>query len=388
MRNIFLRACFAATCLFSTACEEEAPPIESVEQRALHGSASIIAEHLITIPENEPLLIESSSFQRYFKRLGRIELSDSVVVGSISSIEIDADGRILILDPRQHQVFLFASNGEFLRELSAESCDPGLQWSPFGIAFSNTGEIYVTQNGPRHVVFNSSGLCDHVNNDVRAMSQANVFTAEQDVFMFVRKRDAHSINHYDRNGNLIRKIGDSQRQRNFISRFSAGNLIQDSSGRLFHLFPTSPLVQIYDPEGVDLGIIGSVPDIYRMYTDDLADDLQTPDLMTAMSAIMREYSLSLYMHLLDEDILLVQSTNGFEDVETSDRARMLQIVSTSGDMLTPEPIYLGPSEQYIVGARDGLLYYTRQPETDESGDWGNQGLEVYQFIRPSVRVLQ
>ena len=60
---------------------------------------------------------------------------------------------------------------------------------------------------------------------------------------------------------------------------------------------------------------------------------------------------------------------------------MLQIISTSGVVLTPEPIYMGPVKLYIAGARDGLLYFTTVPETDENGDWGNQGLEVYQFIR-------
>ena len=382
MFNIVLRACFVISCLCFAACvSDEAPPVPSVGRTALHGSAALVAEHLLSITYNEPLLIESPSFQRYFKRLGRIELSDSVLVGSITKIVIDANGRLLVFDRQPGQIFLFAPDGEFLKELSVEPCDPGFEWRPSDVVFSPLGSIFIPQNGPRHVVFDSSGECDYITGNIRTSYSGNVFTADHEIYTFVRTRDGHFINHYDRDGEVIRKIGESDHQRNFLNRISAMNLLQDATGRLFRLLPTSPLIQVYDSAGVDLGTIGSVPDMYRMYGDDIPGGLRGSDMVKAMNAIMREHSVSPYMVLLDEDLLLVYSTNGFEDRETSDRGSMLQIISTSGVVLTPEPIYMGPVKLYIAGARDGLLYFTTVPETDENGDWGNQGLEVYQFIR-------
>lgn len=372
--------CVTVSLTLISCSDEKISPVSSAELAELHGSAVHIAEHLNPIPEDEPPFINSPSFQRYFKRLGRIELSDDVLIGEFSSLQISPSGRLLIHDRTGHDVFLFEPDGRLVRTLSSEGCDPGLPWKPEGAVFSPTGEIFVTNNRNRDVLFNADGFCTRLVDRGLVPSRSTVLTESGDLFALVTQGSSgRYIQHFDIDGIARPRIAESNEFSVILPLLIAGGLAQDDTGRLYLGLPVGAQISVFDTSGTDLGRVGTAPEYFRPIERDLPDN----HARRAIFGVMETSSSIVAISLLDTDTLILFIRNGFEDYETSEKTIGLHVMSTSGETLTSIPILLSGYKTMLLGARDGLLYRATYPDVDSDDD-GNQSLIVYRFVGESI----
>ncbi len=95
-----------------------------------------------------------------FRVVKEIKLSDEIPIGTIGSIDVNAERQLLIADPIGQNVILFDWNGALLKVLSAEACDPGLRWQPSEAHFRPDGSIIVINSSPPWgVIFSGKGDC-------------------------------------------------------------------------------------------------------------------------------------------------------------------------------------------------------------------------------------
>ncbi len=355
---------------------------EVVATAPLNGSAAIVAESLKPVPDEESWFTESTSFKRYFQRVGRIEFDENALFKGIGTLEVSAQGRLLVADRAGNEAYLFDSEGRLLKQLSPESCHPGLDWRPFSAVFHPDGSILVVSasSAPSYR-FNPDGDCLGSAMSAEAHITFAAGSDEGAVYAFRIGREEYSISQYDSTESHIKKVWADTRYKNTIRRYYAGGLVLGSDGRLFLSLPPFPVPIAIDLESGKASELGVPPGYYRPVGPDIPDGTMGIEaLMSAMKKFSGGATIPTHLSLLDKDKLLVQYNNNYEDFQTSERGIGLHIISTDGRSITTESILLKGYLSHFAAAREGLLYRVTYPVELPDGSWTNFGLMVYRFV--------
>lgn len=91
-------------------------------------------------------------------RIGTVDGTGPELFGAVSGIEVDAGGRIWVVERNAKEVRVFASDGTHVRTIGRLGSGPGEFRDPIGIALNRAGEAWIVDPGnARYAVFDSAG---------------------------------------------------------------------------------------------------------------------------------------------------------------------------------------------------------------------------------------
>ena len=84
---------------------------------------------------------------------------DTLLLGTIDHMDVDPDGRILVVDQRGKQILLFDSTGALHASLDPAACHPGFDFYPLSAHFGGDSFIFIQNAGPWGYRFTADGGC-------------------------------------------------------------------------------------------------------------------------------------------------------------------------------------------------------------------------------------
>ncbi len=330
----------------------------------------------------------SESLFQHFGRLGNITFTDSVLIGSITRLDVLDDGRFVVLDRQSAEVHLLDASGRHLGMLDARDCDPGADWRPMNVIVLDDDSIVVTGlSTPRPARFQADGSCaGFVDLDTYGTS-AMIGAGPEHIHTMDLTPDGYSFALRTLDGAVVRRFGASSQFANFLMRMrSFDQLAQGPNGALIvglGPFAAPMIFKGADAEGQPLF---DPPAYVRPMTDDMQAGV-TGDPGTIFDAIAQVRGNRTTIdgvYRISNEATLVRYRNHFRDMTDVD-AYGLHIVRDDGHVLTPEPVYhsRGHAPHYRgfspLAVKDNLLFTLRPAREKPDGDWGNPGLTVWRF---------
>lgn len=207
---------------------------------------------------------------------------DGVSQGMSNPVHIAAgkDGSIYVTDRSRRSVYVFDADGKFQRELYP-SDGLGSDWSPLGVGADDAGNIYVTDvpSPAQHrvVIMDSEG---RVKGKFGRGGQVSTVNAGKGSFYYpngiaVTGGANRSIYVADSNNGRVQVFNESGSPVNVLATGGAPRGVAlNSRGQLFAVDVLGHKVDMYSPEGVELGSFGengSAPGQFQ-YPEDVAVD--------------------------------------------------------------------------------------------------------------------
>lgn len=90
-------------------------------------------------------------------RIGRADGTGPDVFGRVTSIAVDAWGRVYVLESQARQIRVFDANGRHVRTFGREGEGPGELRSPFGLAWGPDNLLWVPDAQGRFTAFDTTG---------------------------------------------------------------------------------------------------------------------------------------------------------------------------------------------------------------------------------------
>ncbi len=91
-------------------------------------------------------------------RIGAVEGTGPDVLGNVIALEVDAEGRIFVLESQAKEIRVFGRDGVFVRSFGREGAGPGEFKSGFGMAWDPEGRLWVADAGnARYAAFDTAG---------------------------------------------------------------------------------------------------------------------------------------------------------------------------------------------------------------------------------------
>ena len=372
---------------FLFCCETIRVPVAAISLVVLtltgcsRQSDSLIVERmtdsLAALPRLPPSnLTGLPAFERYFQFEDTIPLSDEVLLGGISSMDIGPNGNLLVTDMVSREVVLFAENGQMLKQLSTEPCHPGINWAPLMAKFTPNGKIFVLLDGQPGFYFSGSGVCIERMDDTFWPPRLLDFTSKGNLLGFYIYPPESYIATMNPSGQELTRFGGSKKKIEITNRVRSGGLLTDNQDFVYVLYPFIPHVYKYDLSGQLVRLLGQKPSYYREI-DDIGIYESDPMMMEALSEKMDAASISAKIFMLSENVLLVLYINLYNTGTNPDENMGLMIMDTMGNPLIEEEIRTGGAGRLLF-AKHGLTYRTTW-HTETDGSRTNPILEVYRY---------
>lgn len=149
-----LRAFAAALgCLLAAACGDGAAGPSALAVDTLEGGTVRVRN-----PERGTWTEQTAWRAVPELRLGRAEGTGPEVFAMPAALEVDAAGRLYVLDAQAGEVRVFAPDGRHLRSFGRSGAGPGELAQPMGMAFAPDGGLWVVDPGnARFTVFDTAG---------------------------------------------------------------------------------------------------------------------------------------------------------------------------------------------------------------------------------------
>lgn len=317
----------------------------------------------------------------HFQFVKAITLSDPdsvypepLLITQIRSLDVAADGRMLVVDWVGHQAFLFGPDGNLLAVLDPSVCHPGFEVRPVNAKFIGDQSIFLSNAGPWGYRFTSKGGClGSVDPDYDMVVNANFLdtNAQDDLIGAYIYLDKQVVRRMDASGKLLQEYtlpaSDYPRA---TDRIDMGGLIADKTHH-FYAGPLEPHILKLTPDGTVVDRISRRTSWFRDVSQDLSDPGNLGAIIRAVGRLMASSTLVSGLFELTDQTIMILYSNG-------DRGRGYQIFTKAGQLVAQE---LGIRARFEYGA-SGLVYRVVRPESDAWDDLSNHIIEVYQFITP------
>jgi hypothetical protein len=127
--------------------------------------------------------VRVSSMEQYFRPVKTIPLSDSLLLGSVTSLEIASQDRLLVTDLTGKKVVLFNAEGKLIRGLNPAACHPRFNWSPHHTALLPEHKILVINSGdPWRYKFDEDG--NYMHEMDRRLSFSNHVASDTNQYLY------------------------------------------------------------------------------------------------------------------------------------------------------------------------------------------------------------
>ncbi len=366
--------------------DEETPNSDQTLVRS--AFTEIIEEHLVPIEGDAYGFDASESLFQHFERLGEINFSDSVLIGTIGRLEIAGNDRFVIVDRQSQEVHIVHASGRHLGMLRGTDCDPGINWQPFDATVLEGGDILVVNSSARSLVrFNSDLTCQGFINPEEWWTGEVIGAGPDHLYTFERGREGYGFVLRTGDGTEIKRFGESNRFVNFLWRMGGFNqMIIGPDGALIAGLPPHAAPIIFDSLDAEGRPLFEPPDYVRPMTDDMpASTSGDPSsIIEAMQEVTGDRTTLQGIYRLSSSSTLVRYRNNYREITDVD-AYGLHVVHDDGRVLTPEPVFYsrGHAPNYSgfspLAIKDNLLFSQRPARQEPDGDWGNPGLVVWRF---------
>ena len=298
-----------------------------------------------------------------FAPVDTVRFDASVLIGTISFVDISGNGDFLLTDGVMRALHVFTASGDHIRTFKVTQCNPEDDLRPRSAKFLENGNmIAVTSRGV--YTFNADGSCKE---RLPTLIRDNAsFCERQDTVYFISpsRRPRPQIHAYSIESGTIRdydlRVPQFPRTTG-VKRGLRGRQIACFERGIFYRYSESS-----DGEPLFLGNDPVVhrPMFYRPPQRDMTS--QGGDRMGDLMDLRMEFTYSHGLFELDDDHRLVT----FENPSEANMNIVNMDTQTSVSIAT---------DWWIMLARDGLLYVYGDNELLSSGEIGNKTLEVWQF---------
>jgi hypothetical protein len=296
-----------------------------------------------------------------------------LLIAGIISCAIGPSGEIAILDERQKSIFYCERSGRVRYRIDRAKVDsvlPGYPFSPFNIAIDNAGTIYVQSDAEARGELLRFARDGSYRGKVRyaefnhafhfAIDEINLvsYIVERPDRMFLRLTNLSTGKYAD--------FGDFPRQfRNAIYRTPVISLAF-GDGKIYQVHCMEPRVYVYDLTGKLLNSFEHAPPNYVRIQRDLPTDF--------MSTTKKDMAWT-----STEAIFLVDSKHVLmQFLDRQQKAFLAMIVRTDGALV----LEAVPVPHRVVAAKDGHVYFVKQPEPLPNGELPNPVLLKARFTPP------
>jgi hypothetical protein len=328
----------------------------------------LVGQHQTLNGQSKP----SSEFRMFFEEFETVALDEGVIIGTVSFLDADAFGRLLVTDQVGKAVYLFDKRGKRLKTLSPDKCHPGFHWAPFKAVFCADGTILVLNSFPWGFRFDSEGSCLG-GLDAKFTPPTHVGSVSSgELYGFYITQDSSYIKKMDRTGKSIKIFAvQTDKVQTLQYRVPGGGLVCDASGYVYLSKLTSPEILKYDSEGRLTMKMENNPSYYRRVESDISRAAGGQSLMKEIPRVLEGKTTTLTLHLLDENLLLLQFA-------LPNKMYGIEVFDTDGrDVLHKQVV----TSEAMYSARKGLVYVARQPEPDNNGNLPNPVIVSFKFTK-------
>lgn len=315
-----------------------------------------------------------------FQKVQTIRLSDpgkilteDLLIAEIKTLDVDSDGRLLVVDLLGEQAFLFGPDGSLLSSLDPSFCHPGFEFRPINAIFLDDQSIFLVNAGPWGYRFTAEGEClGSVHSDFSLAQLGFLDTDSQgDLVGLYRVPTISIIKYMTPEGKTISEIElPASKFPNANVRIAMGGIVADET----HTFYAGAL----EPHVLKVARDGTIESKFAHRTSwfkDVSKDL--PGIQAGDPAALFQAVGNLY----------ATSTLTSRILELTDQMIMMQYLGPDGrgyQIFTKDGVLVAEElgiDYRFKQAVDGLLYQVIQPDMVSTG-LPNPLIEVYQFLSP------
>jgi len=320
-------------------------------------------------------------FEDVFKMERIIQLSEDVVVGSISDLVVRGDGKFIISDPMSNAVFVFGRDGKFLSKIGSVGSGPGEFISPNKIALDEKGNLYVEDRGNRRInVYDSEGRFKFS----FKLEKGPLFSLKVNsgrIYAYCSAgigKDERIIYIYDDRGRLINKFGLLPKfMWDFPFVISGGGMVIDSSGLIYQVHPVEYVVNKYSPDGKLLACFEMKSSLYKAPNK---PDIET--IQIEYQKWLNSWTPVSGLYIIDNKFLIILVSLGKEGKQ---KRFAMDIIDLNGQVFKSDILFTLSENATIIGSYGDSFYIAEQPPPDNKGNLPNFRIIEYKIKLGSKR---
>lgn len=300
-----------------------------------------------------------------------IHLSEEVLIGAVSTLDIGKNGDLLIVDKVARKVWLFDRKGNFKKELRPEPCHPGFRMNPLDARYAGDRFILMTNAGPWGYRFKIDGTClGGLHREFRAPMQL-ALDDQGFIWAFYGERGGYLAQMDSSGKKLLQFDTVNEGFPNLIYRVHGGGIFA-TDAFVYYAGVADQKIYKYDGSGRLVQTIGRTPRRHRAPPRDLPPGV-SKQLFRVVGEVMGQSTLTFGLFPLDENLIMLQYKHGREGFG-------FQVFDRQGRLLAED---FGMQYQLIT-AKEGRVYRVVQPELEADGALPNPFIEVYRYTGPKT----
>lgn len=355
------------------------PACSNVEPESSAGmdSSETVANSSDIIKINKPIPREPLTkrnfqpFAKYFSQIRAINLSEEVLLGRLTSLDVDKDGNLLTVDFLTKEIYIFDTMGRLKKKLSTEHCPQKIAWQPVAATFMAKGDIFVHNNSVYSgIILTNDGRCE-IALTGKFWPLSFCIDADDKIYSFYAEEEKSYITKTDKQGKELANFGDFPKQfNNLISRHDGGGLICGNDF-IYHALVSGPDVYVYNLDGDFINKLQRRVSYFKQIDSDLTPGRKDAgSLVAELKMVMKDKTATNSIFLLDKDKLMMQYVH-------NGRIVILDIFDLNGKSLVEEGIQ---ADNIIALAKRGKIYVIKQAGLDKYITLPNPRIEIYQFM--------
>lgn len=308
------------------------------------------------------------NFYEKASKVKSIKITNEILIGDISFLDINKNGNILISDRIGNAVHLLDNKGKLLKTLTPDSCNPGFNWRPYQAYFDKQGNILVLNSIPWGYRFWGNGNC-RGEMDITFIQPLHIsFLNDNSIVGYYTFEDGHHLKMMNDKGKEKFRFGEFPKEyRRLLYRFEGGGLVTDKDDNIYQLNLPSPEIFKYNKRGQIIQKFVKIPTYFRKIERDLSNS-DPKAVFSEIPKLLKDKTIALSLFEYDTDKIMVQLYNG--------NFFGIQIYDLKGKYLLKDEIIL---DRHISAAKYGLIYLVHQPEPEDNGNLPNPVIEVYKL---------
>lgn len=314
----------------------------------------------------------------HFKREKTIRFDnpDTLLIAGIDYMDLDPEGRVLVVDQRGRQVLLFDSTGVLYASLDPTACHPGFTYRPLTAQFGGDKFIFVQNSGGEGWGFRFTAEGDCLGRADIEYRGNREFAVDPSGILYDISHD-----HSDLKQRVLRHMNPMGKELeafpipaaklpNATWRVRGGGLIADGK----HIYYASAV----EAQVLKFALDGALDD--RIVLDHSSFRFPRRDFPPASQAILSGFPEWARDVTMIEGFFELTAQTLFVQFRGMEGEGGYQVISKEGVLIAEE---MGiPLMPKLLHGEYGLLYRVIQPRLDSEGELPSPYIQSYRFVMP------